>query len=376
MRTDERLKPYLRKSAEVGALLLLLAVSTAIFIRTLPYTLPFVIGFLVAVSLWPIARRLEQAGASRRLSIVLTLVVVLGGIVALLALLIVQGAEEAVSLSQAVPGFFVHWRAWSEEAVDRGMIVYAHLPIKLVDAIQASTTSLVEQAKELVISFLAGLFGDVAVLPDIIFVLVISVIAAYFFMAEQEYLLRGFRRLLPPGWAPKLESVGGDVGRAMAGLLRAQLILIAVTCVVGVVGLAVMRMPYALLLGLAFGLTGWVPIVGSGVVILPWAIGALAMGHYIVAIKILLLQAIASLIRHTIEPKLLASNMGIGTFATLFGMYVGLNSIGFFGLLLGPICVIAVRSLIRARMFGDLFRDAEGGATAARPTVDHTQPKV
>ncbi|MCY0876960.1 MAG: AI-2E family transporter, partial [Firmicutes bacterium] len=270
--------------------------------------------------------------------------------------------------------FFLHWRNWSEQVVDRGMLVYAHLPLKLVDAIQASTTSMVEQAKALAISLLSGFFGDVALLPDIIFILVISIIAAYFFMAEQEYLLRSFRRMLPPGWAPKLESVGGDVGRAMAGLLRAQLILIAVTCVVGVVGLSVMRMPYALLLGLAFGLTGWVPIVGSGVIILPWAIGALATGHYIVAIKILLLQAVASVIRHSIEPKLLSSNMGLGTFATLFGMYVGVSSIGFFGLLLGPICVIAVRSLIRARMFGDLFRQSEGVVPAAQ-MVDQTQPK-
>ncbi|MCY0875910.1 MAG: AI-2E family transporter, partial [Firmicutes bacterium] len=146
---DERLKPYLRKSAEIGALLLLIAAATTLFFLTLSYTLPFVIGFLVAVALWPIARRLERTGASRRVSIVVTLVVVLGGLLGIILLLIVQGAEEAVSLSQALPRFFLHWRNWSEQVVDRGMLVYAHLPLKLVDAIQASTTSMVEQAKAL-----------------------------------------------------------------------------------------------------------------------------------------------------------------------------------------------------------------------------------
>jgi len=377
MQADERLRTYFRKVSEVAVLIVFLVIVAVVFARLLHYLLPFVIGFLLAVSLWPIARRLEQAGASRRLSIVLTLIVVIGGILALLILLIVQGAEEALSLSQAIPHFFGNWRDWSQNALQQGMTVYAHLPVKLVAAIQSTTTSAVDQTKQIVISLLTGVFADVALLPDLIFITMISVIAGYFFMADQEILLGILRRLLPPGWAPKLESVAGDVGRALAGMMRAQLVLIAVTCVIGVLGLLLLRMPYALIIGMAIGLTGWVPIVGSGIITLSWAIGALTMGHTLIAIKVLLLQAVASLVRHTIEPKILASNMEIGTFATLFGMYVGIESIGFIGLLLGPIVVIAIRSLLRARMFGDFFlneRGERGGGRAA--TVDDHQPKV
>ncbi|MCY0901476.1 MAG: sporulation integral membrane protein YtvI [Firmicutes bacterium] len=375
MQVDARLRTYLRKVSEVAVLVSFLVILAVLFARVYLYVLPFILGFLLAVSLWPIVRQLERTGTSRRLSIVLTLVVVLGGILALLGLLIVQGTEEAISLSQVLPHFFGYWRDYSETVLQQGMTAYAHLPAKLVTAIQSTTTSILDQARQIALGLLTGVFADVAVLPDVILVIVISVIAAYFFMAEKEYMLTRLRGLLPPGWAPKLESVASDVGRALAGLLRAQLVLIAVTCLIGVVGLTIMGMPYALILGVAFGVTGWVPIVGSGIVTLPWAIGAFSMGHYVIAIKILLLQAVASLVRHSIEPKLLASNMGIGTFATLFGMYVGLTSIGFVGLLLGPICVIALRSLLRARMFGDFFREGGGGAYDGAGLDDH-QPKI
>jgi predicted PurR-regulated permease PerM len=146
-----------------------------------------------------------------------------------------------------------------------------------------------------------------------------------------------------------------DVSRAISGLLRAQLVLIVVTVIVGIVGLAIMRIGYSLILGTAIGLTGWVPIVGSGLITFPWAIGALVMGNYILAIKVLLLQGIATSIRHIIEPKLLASNMGLGTFPTLIGMYIGLTSMGVLGIVLGPIMIIALRSLIRADIFSDIL---------------------
>lgn len=359
----KELRIYLTHVLEVAVLLVFLAVSTFIFLRVLSYIAPFVIGFLIAILLLPIARFLEHQGIPRKVAIVLTLVVVLGGLVLLLLFLIVQGAEEATSLSQAIPQYFLSWRTWVEQVIDKSAIVYAHLPAKMVSAMQASVASLIEQSRALALTALSALISGAALLPDIVFIIVISVVAAYFFMAERTQLIHGLRILLPPGWGIKLEGVAGDVGRAMAGLLRAQLVLIAVTSVICVIGLTLMHIRYALILGIAIGFTGWVPILGSGVITLPWAIGAFALGHFVIAMKVVLLQAIASLIRHSIEPKILASNMGLGTFATLFGMYVGLTSIGFLGLLVGPIALIAIRSLLRAHMFRDFLPQRWVGAS-------------
>ncbi len=366
------LRQYLSDLLEVAVLLAFLIVGAIVFVRIIDYILPFVIGFLIAVSLLPLARLLERSGLSRRVSIVVTLVLVLGALLAVLSLLVVQGAEEAAGLSQAIPHYFSSWRQWIEGTVNRGFAMYAHLPTKMLTAMQSTTTSAVTQLRGFALAAVSSIFGGVALLPDLIVVTVISVISAYFFMADRTLLMSGLRRLLPPGWTPKLESVAGDVAHAVAGLLRAQLVLIAVTSVICIIGLSLMRMHYAIILGLAIGLTGWVPIVGSGVITIPWAVGAFIFGNYVVAIKIILLQAIASLVRHTIEPKILASNMGLGTFPTLVGMYVGLTSIGFLGLLLGPIILIAIRSLIRARMFVDFFPERE---SAHAPQTDRNPNK-
>ncbi len=353
------LQRYLLSVLEVAILLAFVMVMLLLFAKIIVYILPFIIGFVIAVILFPLVHIFERWGMSRRMSIVSTLVLVIAVLLGLIGFLAVQGAEEAISLSQSLPHYFHSWAYSVSQWIEQGMAVYGHLPPKIVSAVQSATLTAVDQVRQVALAVLSGVFSGVAFLPDVIVVIVISVVAAYFFMAQRESLINGLKKILPPGWAPKLGLVAGDVGRALAGLARAQVILIVVTSVICVIGLLVMGVHYALILGMLIGLTGWVPILGSGIVTLPWALGAVALGNYVLAIKILLLQAVASLVRHTIEPKILASNMELGTFATLFGMYVGLTSIGFIGLLLGPILLIAVRSLIRARMFIDFFPNAE-----------------
>ncbi len=350
----EPMRRYVMKLTEVGVSLLFLVIALSVFAHVLNYIMPFVIGFLIAAVLLPVATFFESF-LPRAIAISGALVVSLGGLLAVIVFLLVQGAGEATSLAIAIPRYFGMWKQVSQYAIEQGMAVYAHLPLKMVEAVQTTVNTMVDQARQFALTLLSGFVGEVALLPDLIVIIVISVVAAYFFLAQREMLLQGMRRWLPPGWGPKVEEIAGDVWRAVIGLFRAQLVLIGVTSVICVIGLAVMGVQYALLLGVGIGLTGWVPIVGSGIITIPWVVGALVTGKVILAIKILLLQAVASVVRHTIEPKLLASNMGIGTFATMFGMYVGLTSLGILGLLLGPLLMIAIRSLLRERIFDDFF---------------------
>lgn len=357
LNSNEAMRAYLFRLLEVVALLVLLFLVLFIFARIFTYILPFVIGFIIAVVLLPLVKWLEKRGLSRNVAIVSTLVVVLGGLLTAIVILTVRGAEEAANLAILMPRYITNWRNFAEVMIQQGMSVYAHLPVKMIEAVQSTLNSALDQIRLWVVSLLTSLFAGVALLPNFIVVIVISVIASYFFMAERDSLITFARRLLPPGMAPRLRIVITDVSNAISGLIRVQLLLVAVTIVVAVLGLALMQVAYSLILGTAIGLTGWVPIVGSGIITFPWAIGAIVMGNYILAIKVLLLQAVASMIRHIIEPKLLASNMGLGTFPTLIGMYIGLASIGLLGIILGPILIIALRSLMRADIFADFWPD-------------------
>lgn len=370
-RADERaesgavMRGYLRRTIEDAALFVFLAIFLIVFFRLLTYVLPFVVGLLVALALAPVARGLARLGLPRRAAILAALIIVPAFLIALITLFIAQGASEAAGFSQALPHYLSVWRHWSNKGIRELMTAYGHLPPRLIDALQSTMAQMVDQARQLALASVSAIFTSVTALPDAAFIVVISIVAAYFYLAERERYARVITAWLPPGWGPKLAVVSTDVGRAIAGMLRTQLILIVVTALICVSGLLIMHIHYAFILGALIGLTGWVPIVGSGIIIIPWAVGAFATGAVALGVKILLLQAVASLVRHVIEPQVMAKSVGLGTFPTLLGMYIGLKSLGFMGLILGPLVVIAIRSLLRARIFID-FMPRE------RPVAQHS----
>jgi sporulation integral membrane protein YtvI len=346
---------YVRAVAETAMLFALVVIALFIFVRVMHYILPFVIGFVVAALLQPLVRMQRRRGVHLQVATLVALggpLVVVGGLV---GLLVVKSAGEVAGLTVALPRYFDVWNVWVHQVLHDLAGVYGRLPPHVASALQATAESTVGETQTFVQSLLSGFFKGVTGLPDTLFIVGFSILSAYFFLIQRERLLASLKALLPPGWAAKMEIVAADVGAAVTGLLRTQLILIGVTTLICVVGLLVLHVAYAFILGAAIGVTGWFPIVGSGIITIPWAAGALLSGNVYLAVKIVALQAVASGVRHLIEPKIMATSVGLATFPTLFSMYVGFSSVGVFGLIIGPIVYIGLRSLLRARIFMDFL---------------------
>jgi predicted PurR-regulated permease PerM len=58
--------------------------------------------------------------------------------------------------------------------------------------------------------------------------------------------------------------------------------------------------------------------------------------------------------RQIVEPKVLASSVGLNPLPTLIGMFIGLKLFGVLGLIIGPVSLIVVDALNRANVIQDL----------------------
>ncbi|MBX6395674.1 MAG: AI-2E family transporter, partial [Alicyclobacillaceae bacterium] len=157
--------------------------------------------------------------------------------------------------------------------------------------------------------------------------------------------------------------VFSDVTRAITGLVRAQLILVLVTIAMSIAGLLIFRVKYAITIGTLIGLAGLIPIVGSLLVTVPWGAWCILTGQYTLGFEIFGLQGLISLVRHIIEPKILADNVGIDTLSALIAVYVGWKVLGVLGLFLGPILWVGIESLVRAQIFRDFIPHSPDGRT-------------
>ena len=136
----------------------------------------------------------------------------------------------------------------------------------------------------------------------------------------------------------------------MGGYLKAEISLILVSFVISLIGLYILQftgfnIEYPLLMALAIGFVDALPILGSGTIMLPWAVISALNGDLNLGIGIIVLWVIMSVVRQILEPKIVSGNIGIHPIFTLIAMYTGFKVIGIMGMLIGPIVLIILKSI-------------------------------
>lgn len=354
-----RFRRYLWRVLEVCIMLAFIAVLVLVLTYLMKYILPFVIGWVFAILLIPVERMIERRGVRRMPAVLIVMIVAVALALAISIGIVVGTLREASSFVTNSQSFFHTEMKQLRHNLAGGQALFGQLPPQISSSVQSAVTQFSHALEGGIHKFVTSLVSIVTHLPETLFVFVISVVTAFFILLRREQMLTFVFRLMPPGWAPKLDTVFADMERAFLGTIRVQFILMCMSAVLGVIGMYVLHFPYAVLLGILFALTGLIPILGSALLTVPWAIGALIMGDTSTAIKVLALQVVISLIRHAIEPKILADSVGLDTLTTLFGLYVGLKAMGVLGLFLGPIILIGAKGLLSTRLFVDFLPQQE-----------------
>ncbi len=137
----------------------------------------------------------------------------------------------------------------------------------------------------------------------------------------------------------KVTTKLADAGTAF---LRSQLIIMSVVAVISVLGLTILGSHYAVLLGMGIAILDALPILGSAMVYIPWAIISLVNGDILSAAILFTTFLVCQVIREILEPKLIGNRIGIKPLYTLMSMYVGLKLFSIAGFFLGPIGLLII----------------------------------
>ena len=90
-----------------------------------------------------------------------------------------------------------------------------------------------------------------------------------------------------------------------------------------------------------------VPILGTGTILVPWALVCLIQGEQLSAIGLLVIYGITFVTRTALEPKIIGRTLNLDPLLTLIFLYVGFRFWGFLGLILTPILGSALISALR-----------------------------
>ncbi len=143
------------------------------------------------------------------------------------------------------------------------------------------------------------------------------------------------------GW----HSLRDKLSQIGMAYLKTQGILILIIAGILTLGLTLLKNKYALLIGIGVGLMDAFPVLGSGMVLVPWSVVAFFFGSRYHGIVLLVLFIICQVTRELLEPRLLGDRIGIRPIYTLLAMYVGLKLFGIPGFLLGPVGLVLIQAL-------------------------------
>ena len=187
-------------------------------------------------------------------------------------------------------------------------------------------------------------------IPEIAICVGITILALYFICVDKIYILDQIEYHLPKVWVKRLSTHLKDLIQTLGGYLKAQATLILVSFVISLVGLYILaflnfNVQYPLLMALFIGFVDALPILGSGTVMIPWAIISGLNGDLSLGIAIVTLFILMSIVRQFLEPKLVSKNIGVHPIFTLIAMYTGFKITGVIGLLIGPIVLIIIKNI-------------------------------
>lgn len=139
-----------------------------------------------------------------------------------------------------------------------------------------------------------------------------------------------------------INKVTNKLSEAGLAYLRCQLIIMIIVAGICILGLTLIKSDYAVLLGLGIAIMDALPILGSGIILIPWGIVMLINGNIYAAAILITSYLLSQVVREVLEPKLIGNRIGIKPIFTLISMYVGVKLFSLIGFILGPIGLIII----------------------------------
>ena len=172
-----------------------------------------------------------------------------------------------------------------------------------------------------------------------------AVISSFMISAQLPSLKKRFQGKLQKQWLQKWGHTLLRVKEAVVGWLKAQVKLSGITLLIVGAGLLILRVSNPLFWAVVTALVDAVPMLGTGVVLIPWCLWSFLQGDSIRALGLLGLYVTAMLTRSALEPKLVGRQLGINPLLTLLALYAGYQIWGVAGMIFAPILAVTVKQL-------------------------------
>lgn len=239
-----------------GAVMLAVLLFLFVFSEILP---PFIFGAAIAYFCDPIADRLEKRGLSR---LIATVVVLISAVlifallaVAVLPLLI----EQFTALTKNLPDYVDTLRSRIEGLIGK---IDSSTTVENTDA-KPAATQLREAAQGLSGRLLQGLWSGGVAFVGALAAIVVTPVVAFYLLLDWDRMIARVDDLIPRRHLDEVRRIFRDIDDVLAGFMRGQFLVCIIQGTFYAVGLSLIGLDFALVVGMISGMASFIPYVGA-----------------------------------------------------------------------------------------------------------------
>lgn len=316
-----------------------------------PILTPFLIAFIIAAILNPLIKfccktfHLNRALIS--ILFVLAFYAVASFIIILIGtkiLILIQG------LFTTMPQFFsTYFEPYIKDTFQHFENLFLSLDPNIISALEESSSSLISTLGNFVSKFstmvVSYVSGFATAIPSIFLKTIITIIVTFFITIDFEKIINFIKRQIPENPSESIKESKKYITTTLFKCFLSYLLILTITFTELAIGLTILRIPNSILIALCIAIFDILPVLGTGGIMIPWAIIALLYGNFTVGIGVAVIYIIVTIIRNIIEPKLVGQQVGLHPVVTLISMFIGLHFLGFIGMLGLPITISLLKYL-------------------------------
>lgn len=332
------MKKYSKALVNLAIALFILIAVIFLLPRALVFFMPFVVGWIIALIAGPLVRFFEEKiKLKRKIGSAFVIIAVIALVVFLLYFVASQLVQQLVGLIGALPDMW--------ESMEADLNGIAERIGQFFDKLPFTIPSNISEAAEKIGDYLGDFFGRISAptieaagnfakfLPGFFIGLIMTLLSAYFFVAERMQINEWFRKTMPAAIQMRYQMIHASLRHSVGGYLKAQLKIEVWMYLLLLIGLGLLRVDYYALIALVVAFLDFLPFLGTGTVLIPWAIIKILTGDYGMTIGLLVIWGVGQLARQLIQPKIVGDSIGVPPLPTLFLLYIGYKVGGVVGMI-------------------------------------------
>ena len=326
----------------------------------MPLLLGAVMAYLVNILMTFYEHRLfgrAASGAGLKLKRPLCMALAFATLLIIVVLLLVLVIPELVScirvIAAGVPGVVADFTKWCEEQgilpeTIADSLAQIDWKSRMTDIVKVLTAGVGSAANAIVNTVTSVVSGFVTFFMALIF-------SIYLLLGKEKLgrqLQKIMERYLRDGWNKKIRYVVGVVNDCFHRYIVGQCTEAVILGVLCILGMLLIRLPYATMIGALIGFTALIPVAGAYIGAIVGAFMILTVSPVKALIFLVFIVILQQLEGNLIYPKVVGSSLGLPALWVLAAVTVGGGVLGIPGMLLGVPLSAAVYRLIRNDVYG------------------------